>query len=174
MPKSMPTLNASRAIHRGADGLSHARANFCGLLLWRPSESEGPRALLAERADQGHEFLRAFRIKLGVHLEVVKTDRRLQDHARREPCLVPARFRFVGPLWPIPALSLAREEVDLGDAGNEPRQTQYLGISRLRSPIISKCFRFLVASVRPSSNAVAAITASSVRSPADLACVFIR
>ena len=63
-------------------------------MLWHPSESDGARAFLAERADQGHKFFGPFRIALSVGLELVKADRWFQDHARWEAYLVPASFRL--------------------------------------------------------------------------------
>jgi DNA-binding XRE family transcriptional regulator len=66
--------------------------------LWRPSEVGWPRALLSKRPDQRDEFFRAFRVILGVPLQVIESDGRLENHAGRKSHLIRSGFRFVGPL----------------------------------------------------------------------------
>jgi hypothetical protein len=67
--------------------------------LWRPSEVGWPKASFSERPDQRDKFFGAFRVILGVPLQILDSDRRFEDYSSRQSHAIGFRFGFAGPLW---------------------------------------------------------------------------
>ena len=78
--------------------------------LWNSSKRDWPRAFLAKRPDQRHEFLGPFRVIFGIGLQIFQADWRFEDKARRKSHLIRSNLRVVGSLCHLDS-SLAHQTV---------------------------------------------------------------
>jgi hypothetical protein len=78
--------------------------------LWSSSKRDWPRAFLAKRPDQRHEFLGPFRVTFGIGLQIFQADWRFEDKAGRKSHPIRFSFRVVGSPWHLD-FSLAHQTV---------------------------------------------------------------